>query len=108
MSDTATPVTYARTARTKIEEFKNYIDGNWSASHTGAQFDDVNPADTGDTVGRFPASSAVDAETAARAASRAFAGCKKTPISTRAKILNPAPDYLVANGQPCSAELTRD
>jgi acyl-CoA reductase-like NAD-dependent aldehyde dehydrogenase len=25
MSDTATPVTYVRTARTKIEEFKSYI-----------------------------------------------------------------------------------
>ena len=88
MSDTATPMAYARPAHTEIEEFKNYIDGKWSESRTGAQFDDVNPADTGDIVGRFPASAAEDAEAAVRAASTAFASWKRTPISARAKILS--------------------
>src|ERR1700737_393819 len=108
MSDTATTIAYARTARTKIEEFRNYIDGKWSASQTGEQFDDVNPADTSDIVGRFPASSAADAEMAVRAASSAFANWKKTSISTRAKILNRAADYLEANVDRFAAELTRE
>jgi len=108
MADTATTLAYAPTARTKIEEFRNYIDGKWSASQTGEQFDDVNPADTSDIVGRFPASSAADAETAVRAASSAFANWKKTSISTRAKILNRAADYLEANVDRFAAELTRE
>jgi aldehyde dehydrogenase (NAD+) len=108
MADTATTLAYAPTARTKIEEFRNYIDGKWSASQTGEQFDDVNPADTSDIVGRFPASSAADAETAVRAASSAFANWKKTSISNRAKILNRAADYLEANVDRFAAELTRE
>src|ERR1700737_2993306 len=108
MSDTATTIAHAPTARTKIEEFRNYIDGKWSASQTGEQFDDVNPADTSDIVGRFPASSAADAEMAVRAASSAFANWKKTSISTRAKILNRAADYLEANVDRFAAELTRE
>ena len=89
MSNTATQAAYARKAPDEIESFKNHIDGQWSESETGVRFDDVNPADTGDIVGRFPASSAADATAAVRAASAAFAGWKKTPISTRAKILEP-------------------
>src|ERR1700722_13406160 len=108
MSDTATPLAYTRTARTQIEEFKNHIDGKWSASQTGEQFDVINPADTNDIVGRFPASSAADAEAAVRAASSAFASWKKTPISARAKILNRAADYLEANVDRFAAELTRE
>ena len=45
---------------------------------------------------------------AVRAASAAFAGWKKTPISTRAKILNRAADHLEANVDRFAAELTRE
>jgi acyl-CoA reductase-like NAD-dependent aldehyde dehydrogenase len=106
MSDTATAT--LRMAPPKTNGFKNYIDGTWSESRTGAQFDDVNPADTEDIVGYFPASSAQDAEAAVRAASAAFAGWKKTPISARAKILNRAAEHLEANVDGFAAELTRE
>src|SRR3984893_5732230 len=108
MSDTAAPIAYARPAHTPIDEYRNYIDGKWSASGSGEQFDDLNPADTSDIVGRFPASSAADAEAAVRAASAAFASWKKTPVSTRARILNRAADYLETNIDRFAAELTRE
>ena len=108
MSNATTQAAYARTTPAEIESFKNHIDGKWSESQTGAQFNDVNPADTDDIVGRFPASSAADAAAAIRAASTAFAGWKKTPISTRAKILNRAADHLEANVDRFAAELTRE
>src|ERR1700730_12123589 len=108
MSDTAAPIAYARPAHTPIDEYRNYIDGKWSASGSGEQFDDLNPADTSDIVGRFPASSAADAEAAVRAASSAFASWKRTPISARAKILNRAADHLEANVDRFAAELTRE
>jgi acyl-CoA reductase-like NAD-dependent aldehyde dehydrogenase len=108
MSSTATQMAHACTAPSEIETFKNHIDGQWSASQSGELFDDVNPADTGDIVGRFPASTAADAAAAVRAASMAFATWKETPISARAKILNRAADYLEADVDRFAAELTRE
>ena len=107
MADTAISMAPAA-ASDRIEKFRNYIDGEWSASRAGEYFDDVNPADTSDIVGRFPASCAEDAEAAVRAAAAAFAGWKKTSVSVRARILNRAADYLEANVDRFAAELTRE
>lgn len=93
---------------TRIEEFLNYINGEWSRSLTGRTFDNINPADTRDIVGRFQASAPADAETAVAAASAAFEGWKKTPITKRAKILNDAADYLEKNADRFAEELTRE
>ena len=92
----------------KTDEFNNYINGEWSKSASGRTFDNVNPADTGDIVGRFQASTADDAQAAVAAAAAAFDAWKKTPISKRAKILNGAADYLEANVGQIAEELTRE
>ncbi|AEI80791.1 aldehyde dehydrogenase [Cupriavidus necator N-1] len=88
--------------------FLNHIDGEWAACQSGRTFDNVNPADTADIVGRFQASSAVDAQAAVAAAAAAFAGWKKTPVGKRAAILNRAADHLEANADSIAAELTRE
>ncbi|UIF91106.1 aldehyde dehydrogenase family protein [Cupriavidus sp. UYPR2.512] len=88
--------------------FLNHIDGEWTACQSGRTFDNVNPADTADIVGRFQASSAVDAQAAVAAAAAAFAGWKKTPVGKRAAILNRAADQLEANADSIAAELTRE
>ena len=89
-------------------EFKNHIAGEWMASHTGRTFADVNPADTRDIVGRFQASDETDARAAVEAASQAFDGWRKTPISRRAKVLQDAADYLELNAGRFAEELTRE
>lgn len=66
-----------------IEEFTNYIDGEWVESAARKTFDNINPADARDVVGRFQASTPADARAAAKAAAAAFAGRKRTPISRR-------------------------
>jgi alpha-ketoglutaric semialdehyde dehydrogenase len=33
--------------------FHNFIDGRWTASQSGELFENRNPADTGDLIGRF-------------------------------------------------------
>ena len=38
-------------------EYKNLVGGEWVAAARGRTFDNVNPADTRDIVGRFQASS---------------------------------------------------
>jgi aldehyde dehydrogenase (NAD+) len=108
MSDAA--VASARTVpvRAAIEEFNNYIDGEWVASRSGGRFDNINPADTADTVGRFPESVAADAEAAVNAAAAAFTQWKKASISARAKILNGAADYLEKHAAQFALEMTRE
>ncbi len=108
MADAAVSTARPLTARAQIEEFRNYIDGEWVTSRTGEQFDNINPADTSDIVGRFPACSAADAAFAVEAAFAAFASWRQTSISARAKVLNRAADHLEANIDRIAGELTRE
>jgi acyl-CoA reductase-like NAD-dependent aldehyde dehydrogenase len=88
--------------------FNNHINGAWTASRTGATFDDINPADTRELVGRFQASSAEDAHDAVAAAAAAFEGWKATPISKRAAMLTAAAQYLETHAGRFAEELTRE
>ncbi len=108
MVNTAMTMMSASSVDAQPTRFHNYIDGEWVASQTGHEFEARNPADTGDVVGRFPASSPVDAEAAVRAASSAFQRWKRTPISARAKILQSAADFLEANKDRFAEHLTRE
>jgi alpha-ketoglutaric semialdehyde dehydrogenase len=94
--------------RAGVESFKNLVNGEWVAASNGAWLDNVNPADTSDIVGRFPASTAKDAEAAVRAAATAFPAWRKTSISARAKILNKAADYLEVHAEDFAVEMTRE
>lgn len=89
----------------QVEEYFNYINGEWVRSKNGRTFDNINPADTAQIVGRFQASASVDAESAVLAASDAFMSWKNTSISKRAKILNVAADYLESNADRFGEEL---
>lgn len=91
-----------------IETFHNLIGGQWVPSATGRLFDNVNPADTRDIVGRFQASCTEDAQAAVAAASAAFAGWRATPITRRAKILQDAAAHLEAHADAFALELTRE
>src|ERR1700757_798185 len=94
--------------RSAVEDFKNYIDGEWVGPASGEWLDNLNPADTSDIVGRFPASTAAEADAAVRAAAAAFASWRKMPITARARILNKAADYLEAHVDRFADELTRE
>ncbi len=91
-----------------MEPFYNYIDGEWTACQSGRTFDNINPADTHDVVGRFQASAAEDGQAAVAAAAAAFAGWKNTPIGRRAAILNRAAQQLETNADGIARELTRE
>ena len=59
--------------------FQNFIAGAWSAPASGAYFENRNPADTRDLIGRFPLSNAADVERAVESAQRGFALWSRTP-----------------------------
>ncbi|MES2186006.1 MAG: aldehyde dehydrogenase family protein [Pseudomonadota bacterium] len=96
------------TASAAPQTFLNHIAGAWVACGSGSTFDNTNPADARDLVGRFQASSAQDAQAAVDAAQAAFAGWKRTSITKRAKVLLAAADYLEANAERFAAEMTRE
>ncbi|HVF66657.1 MAG TPA: hypothetical protein VM914_03285, partial [Pyrinomonadaceae bacterium] len=58
----------AAQARAAVKSYPNYIGGEWVASSSGEWFENTNPADTRDVIGRFPASNSSDVERAVSAA----------------------------------------
>ena len=76
------------------EVFKNFINGEWVTSKTGATFNDINPADKSEIVGVFPKSGTEDINTAVDAAASAFDKWRKTPAPARAEIIYKAEKLL--------------
>jgi alpha-ketoglutaric semialdehyde dehydrogenase len=91
-----------------IEVFGNHIGGERAACASGRTFDNVNPADTRDIVGRFQASGSDDARAAVQAAAAAFALWRATPITKRAKVLLDAADLIEAGADQFAREMTRE
>ncbi|WP_234683960.1 aldehyde dehydrogenase family protein [Bradyrhizobium monzae] len=91
----------------EVREFPTLVNGEWLHG-VSKPFDNINPADTSDIVGRFQASTAAEAGLAVAAASAAFERWKKTSVSARAAILNRAADHLEANADRNAREMTRE
>src|SRR5438094_7895929 len=60
-------------------DFKNFIAGDWVVPSTGEYFENRNPADWNDVIGRFPRSGPDDLKRAIASAKRGFAQWSKTP-----------------------------
>ncbi|MFT5031343.1 MAG: acyl-CoA reductase-like NAD-dependent aldehyde dehydrogenase [Candidatus Binatia bacterium] len=85
-----------------MNKYTNFIGGEWIAAKSGDTFQNVNPADTRETVAEYAASSAEDAVAAIDAASAAFAQWSgMTPVA-RGRVLSKAAEILA----PRKAELT--
>ncbi len=97
-----------RPARPSVKKFSNYIGGEWVASSSGEWFDNVNPADTSDIVGRFPKSNADDVNKAVEAARSAAKRWRLTPAPKRAEILFRLGEILRANKDRFTADMTRE
>lgn len=66
---------------------ENYLDGHWRAAHSNRTFENRNPANRDDLIGRFPASAAEDVDDAVGAAQKAFAAWRLVPAPKRGEIL---------------------
>src|ERR1044072_4509552 len=95
-------------ARTSTKTYHNYIGGEWVASKSGETFENINPADTRDVVGRFPASTKEDVDRAVEAAASAFNRWRRTPAPRRAEILFRLGDVLIRNKERYAREMTRE
>ncbi|HEU4699523.1 MAG TPA: aldehyde dehydrogenase family protein [Gemmatimonadales bacterium] len=90
------------------KNFRNFIGGQWVAPSTGKYFDNRNPADTEDLIGRFPDSDAADVQRAVESARRGFELWSQTPAPLRGDVLRRVGDLLVARKDEIAELMTRE
>jgi aldehyde dehydrogenase (NAD+) len=88
--------------------FKNFIAGEWVAPSTDAYFDNRNPADSSDLIGRFPDSDQRDVDAAVRSAKRGFDLWSRTPAPVRGDVLRRVGDLLVERKGAIADAMTRE
>ena len=91
-----------------MTDFLNYIAGQWVPSSTGAWFENRNPADTADLIGRFPRSSAEDVNRAVASAVKGFSAWKVMPAPARGDVLRRVGDLLTARKEELADIMTRE
>jgi aldehyde dehydrogenase (NAD+) len=105
---TAKQAKIAKNGKTSTKTYHNYIGGEWVKSSSGEWFDNVNPADTTDVVGRFPKSNEDDVNLAVEAAKTAATRWRRTPAPKRAEILFKLGEILRENKDQFTREMTRE
>ncbi|MGH7662728.1 MAG: aldehyde dehydrogenase family protein [Gemmatimonadaceae bacterium] len=91
-----------------MKTFRNFIAGKWVEPRTGAYFDNINPADTSDVVGRFPLSGREDVARAVASAGRGFELWRRTPAPERGDVLRKVGDILSARKEEIADLMTRE
>src|ERR687884_1407236 len=91
-----------------MKTFKNFICGHWVEPSTGAYFDNRNPADVTDVVGRFPLSGAEDVGRAVQSARRGFELWRRTPAPASGDVLRRVGDLLSARKEEIANLMTRE
>ncbi|MCC6328112.1 MAG: aldehyde dehydrogenase family protein [Acidobacteria bacterium] len=98
----------AKIKKTAVKTYNNYIGGEWVKSSSGEWFDNVNPADTTDIVGRFPRSNEEDVNRAVAAAKGAAKKWRLTPAPKRAELLFTLGEILRSNKDEFTRQMTRE
>src|ERR687883_541232 len=91
-----------------MKKFSNFIGGKWVAPESGEYFDNRNPADRTDTIGRFPLSDRRDVEKAVESAKRGFAQWRRTPAPARGDVLRIVGDLLTKRKEEIADAMTRE
>jgi acyl-CoA reductase-like NAD-dependent aldehyde dehydrogenase len=90
------------------KSFKNYIGGEWVAPIGGGYFENRNPANVSDLIGRFPDSDERDVEAAVRSARKGFALWSRTPAPARGDVLRCVGDLLLERKESLADAMTRE
>ena len=86
---------------------RNYIGGDWRNSGATETLPVFNPA-TGDELGRVPLSPTAEVDQAVRAAARAFASWRHTPVVERVQFLFKLKALLEDHFQTISRTITME
>jgi alpha-ketoglutaric semialdehyde dehydrogenase len=88
--------------------FQNFVAGAWCAPASGEYFENRNPADTRDLIGRFPLSNPSDVDRAVASAMRGFERWRRTPAPARGDVLRRIGDLLVQRKEEIADLMTRE
>src|SRR5215208_8148310 len=88
--------------------FQNFIAGAWCAPSSGEYFENRNPADTRDLIGRFPLSDSADVDRAVVSAQRGFERWRRTPAPARGDVLRRIGDIMVQRKDEIADLMTRE
>ena len=97
-----------KSSKSSTKTYHNFIAGEWVKSSSGEWFDNINPADTTDIVGRFPKSNAEDVDRAVEAAKNAATKWRRTPAPKRAELLFNLGEILRDNKDEFTRQMTRE
>lgn len=90
------------------EQHLNYIGGQWLPAQSGDWFDDRNPADDRDVIGRFPSSGPLEVAAAVAAVRSAWPAWAAASAEDRADVLFRAAELMARRADAIAAELTRE
>jgi aldehyde dehydrogenase (NAD+) len=88
--------------------FRNFIAGKWVRPATGVYFENRNPANTRDVIGRFPASGAEDVNAAVGSAVEGFRRWSRVPAPARGDVLKRVGDLLTERKEEMARAMTRE
>jgi len=88
--------------------FRNFIAGRWVGPASGAYFENRNPANTRDLIGRFPDSGSADVNAAVRSAEEAFRRWSRVPAPARGDVLKQVGDLLTERKEEIARAMTRE
>lgn len=88
--------------------YGNFINGEWQASESGETFDNVNPANPKQVLGRFQKSTRKDVELAVAAAAEAQKSWRKTPAPKRGEILYRVAELLTQQKDLLAKQMTQE
>jgi len=91
-----------------MEQFKNYINGEWRPAASGKTFQNINPADTTDIIGEFALSGAEDVDAAFKAARAAFKKWRLVPAPKRGDYLRVVGDIFNRRKKEIARIMTRE
>ncbi|MGH9944212.1 MAG: aldehyde dehydrogenase family protein [Pyrinomonadaceae bacterium] len=91
-----------------VKTYHNYIGGEWVKSASGEFFENRNPANTRDLVGRFALSTAEDVNRAVESARASAERWRRTPAPRRAEILFRLGEILIRHKDVYAADMTRE
>jgi acyl-CoA reductase-like NAD-dependent aldehyde dehydrogenase len=91
-----------------MKKFNNFIAGKWVGPESDEYFDNRNPADRDDVIGRFPLSDRRDVERAVESANRGFASWRRTPPPARGDVLRVVGDIMTKRKEEIADAMTRE
>src|SRR5438105_3616253 len=91
-----------------MDTYRNFIGGKWIESASSRVVNNINPANTDDTIGSVRQATREEARAAVEAAAESFQGWRSTPAPARGKIISKAARLMEDAKEELAQMLTRE